>query len=219
MKNSKLFSTKILLKSCQHGGKYFHHMMIYLFPAIKDKLFHPLESKWGNISNNRGLWEQSIKNMASPNRPYSQETKYSFSALVTNIQTNQYLQNRDGCTFPNEMVFHSKMSVFWHQTCREKVFVSTKLLSHGILLTVKNEEKETFSLAPWDVQMSPGGQGLELWLGSYLVLIWSPWSCCPHTEHSTPQSTVCRKGHRGSALWVSHSSHPLCSTFSPTKWY
>lgn len=150
--------------------------MIYLFPAIKDKLFHPLEPKWGNISNNRGLWEQSIKNMASPNRPYSQETKYSFSALVTNTQTNQYLQNRDGCTFPNEMFFHSKMSIFWHQTCREKAFVSKKLFRHRILPTVKNEEKETFGLATMGCadESRRSGSGAPTWvlLSPHMIPLW-----------------------------------------------
>lgn len=184
--------------------------MIYLLPAIKDKPFPPLEPKQVNISNNRGLQDQSIKNMVSPNRPYSQETKCSFSALIINIQTDQYLQNRDRCTFPDEMVFHSKMSVFWHQTLQGKDFCFSKTSQSWDFTYRKNKEKETFSLAPWDVQMSPGGQsGILTWV---LVLTWSLRGLCPSTEQSPPWSRVCRKGYCGSALWVSHSSHPLCST-------
>lgn len=31
---------KILLKSSQHEGMYFHHPVIYLLPATKDNLFY-----------------------------------------------------------------------------------------------------------------------------------------------------------------------------------
>lgn len=161
--------------------------MIPLLPATKDKLFHPLESKWGNTSNNRGLQEQSIKNMVSPNRPHSQETKRTFSALI-DIQTNRYLQNRDRRTFPDEMFFHSKVSVFWHQTLQEISSCFNKTYWSWDFTYSKNKEKETFSLAPWDVQVSPGGQSLGLWLGSVLVLTSSPRGLCPIQSRALPEA-------------------------------
>lgn len=114
------------------------------------------------------------------------------------------------------MDVHSPVKWFFIQKCQSfdtklagKRFLFQQNFSvTGFYLQYKMKRKILSVLALRDVQMSPGGQGLELRLGSYLVLIWSPWGCCPRTEHSTPQSRVCRKGHCGSALWVSHSSIP-----------
>lgn len=135
-KNWRLFSTEISLKRSQYGGTLFHHMLIHLLPATNKNLFQPLESKWGNISNNRRLWEQSIKHMISPNRPYSQGLKCSFSALVINTQIDQYLQSRVGYIY----FFHSKMSGFWTLNFTEKFFASAKPLGHWIIFPVKTEK-------------------------------------------------------------------------------
>lgn len=91
------------------------------------------------------------------------------SAVLTSIQSDQYLENRDGCSFPNAMGFDLKTSVFQHQTLQGKGFCFTRSYQPWDFIYRKNNEKETFSLVPRDVQMSPGGQsGTLTW--SNLVL-------------------------------------------------
>lgn len=159
-----MFSTEISLKRSQYGGTHFHHMLIHLLPATNKNLFQPLESKWGNISNNRRLWEQSIKHMISPNRPYSQGLKCSFSTLVINTQIDQYLQSRVGYIY----FFSFKTVRLLDSKLYREVFCFSK--TSRSLDNISSKNRETFSLATWDVQIGTGGQMLGLWLSFHLIV-------------------------------------------------